>query len=126
VTDHARRTLAIAHSLCEQFSLDTAHVLERLTGGMERYGCENHLKPDFDARAETLAELDDCAAFAALLISRGTIDREDPLLALYLRSVATATRAMRVMLAEVSPTVQEPACREGCPLCEVPDLDSGC
>jgi hypothetical protein len=100
MTDRARRTIALCRSICQQHGLPVAEVVARLTGGMETYGCENHLSSGFDAAGETLAELDDCAAFAALLVARGTVTYEDPLLATYCRHIALARAAMVELLTE--------------------------
>ncbi len=109
-------TANTARALCQEYGLPTAAVMARLLDGFERYGAENHLATDFDAAAETLAELHDAAAFPALLIARGDIDRHDPLLRVYMLSIARATRVMERMLRGGQP----PACHNDCLLCDAP------
>jgi len=74
----ARQTIAIARDLCRREGLPPEPFLARLTGGFERYGAENHLRPDFDVAGEWEAELLDGVAFAAIAEARAAVDAQDP------------------------------------------------
>ena len=99
MTSGARRTIALASSLLSRFELDADYGRDRLCERLQHYGPDNHLSPDFDVDAEHKPENYDAFLFAVVRISRGEWRENDPLVALYLSSIARAEK-VRVVLSQ--------------------------
>ena len=91
-SSRARRTIAILRDLCGRVGLPAQPFVERLCEGFRRYGADNHLRPEFDLRAEDNAELVDCVNFAAVALSRLEADDADPNHNARVRATAEAYR----------------------------------
>jgi hypothetical protein len=97
LTNGARRTIACLRALCGRHGVSFKDALERLCGGFTRYGADNHLSPEFRVFDEWGEEAQDMVAFAAVAVSRGDVDAEDPQLALYMDGLSQALDALRVL-----------------------------
>ena len=95
-----KRVLTILSRLCETVGIDPAAFIARLNDGMDRYGANNHLRADFDLRAEWDAELLDVVCFPVLAVSRGEIAANNPVLGVYLRAAKTMIAAQQALLSQ--------------------------
>ena len=123
-TSGARRTVAILRSLCQEVGLSPGKFIARLLDGFTRYGADNHLSPEFALRDEWDAEILDVVDFPAIAVSRGMVDRDDPLLAVYMRAARTMVNAQAAMLGR--PALEaERDCWGDCLTCDVACEPSG-
>jgi len=90
ISSRARRTIAILRDHCGRCGLNSVPFVERLLEGFRRYGCDNHLAPDFSLRQEDVPEGMDHFIFAAVGVSRAEYDDDDPNLNARLRATAEA------------------------------------